>query len=209
MNYHDHVRETGMPAPTEPVIFIKATSCIAGPNDDVKIPRNSVKTDYEVELGIVIGMTARYVSEEDALDHVAGYVLSNDVSEREHQIERGGSWDKGKGHDGFGPIGPWLVTQDELGEAGDIALVTRVNGEIRQDGSTADMIFGVKEIVAYTSNFFTLEPGDIIITGTPSGVGIGQKPDAKFLKNGDVVELDGGPLGTQRQRFVAHEQDAG
>lgn len=202
LNYTDHAAEGGMSLPEEPIVFSKAISCLAGPDDDVPLPRASTMSDWEIELGIVIGRKARYVTEVDALEHVAGYVLVNDLSERQDQLHRGGSWDKGKGHDGFGPVGPWLVTRDELGDASNIPLRTVLNGAIMQDGNTGNMIFGVAELVAYVSRFITLEPGDIITTGTPAGVGMGRKPEPVFLKPGDVLELDGGPLGRQRQKIT-------
>jgi 2,4-didehydro-3-deoxy-L-rhamnonate hydrolase len=202
-NFRDHAIEANLPIPTEPVIFMKAITCLAGPNDDVPCPDGATKMDWEVELGFVIGKKASYVSEADALDHVAGYVLVNDVSERFDQLERGGTWDKGKGHDGFGPVGPWLVTTDELGEADNLDMFLDVNGVRRQTGNTRTMIFNVRQIIAYTSRFMTLEPGDIVITGTPPGVGMGFKPDPIYLKIGDVMELGVAKLGTQRQTVIA------
>ncbi|HJQ15865.1 MAG TPA: fumarylacetoacetate hydrolase family protein [Allosphingosinicella sp.] len=202
LNYADHARESGMPIPAEPTIFMKSRDCIGGPDDDVALPRGSTMMDWEVELGIVIGTRARYVEVGRGLSHVAGYVLVNDLSERNDQLNRGGTWDKGKSHDGFGPIGPFLVTRDELGDARGIALKTSVNGRLMQDGTTADMIFGVAEIVACVSQYMTLLPGDIITTGTPAGVGMGMRPSPVFLKENDVLELSGGPLGTQRQRIL-------
>jgi 2,4-didehydro-3-deoxy-L-rhamnonate hydrolase len=202
-NFRDHAIEANLPIPTEPVIFMKAITCLAGPNDDVPCPDGATKMDWEVELGFIIGKKASYVSEADALDHVAGYVLVNDVSERFDQLERGGSWDKGKSHDGFGPVGPWLVTTDELGDADDLDMFLDVNGVRRQTGNTRTMIFNVRQIIAYTSRFMTLEPGDIVITGTPPGVGMGFKPDPIYLKIGDVMELGIDKLGTQRQTVVA------
>lgn len=203
LNYKDHAAESGMPLPTEPIIFTKAISCLAGPNDDVPLPRGSTHSDWEIELGVVIGKRAKYVSEEEALDHVAGYVLVNDLSERFDQHQRGGSWDKGKGHDGFGPVGPWLVTRDELGDARGLLLKLDLNGRRMQDGNTDDMIFSVAKIIAYTSRFITLMPGDLIATGTPAGVGGGNKPQPVFLKAGDelILSIDG--LGEQRQCIVA------
>ena len=198
LNYADHARESGNPIPDEPVLFLKATSAIGGPNDDIVIPRGSVKTDWEVELGVVIGRRASYVEEAEALDHVAGYCVANDVSEREFQIERGGTWDKGKGCDSFGPLGPWLVTKDEAGDPQDLSMWLEVNGKRFQDGSTRTMIFGVAHLVSYISRFMTLLPGDVISTGTPPGVGLGQKPPV-FLKPGDVVRLGIQGLGEQRQ----------
>ena len=198
LNYADHAAESGQPIPKEPIIFMKATSCIGGPNDPVLLPPGSLKTDWEVELGVVIGHTARQVSEADALKHVAGYCVVNDVSEREYQLERGGTWDKGKGCDSFGPIGPWLVTPDEVPDPQALSLWLDVNGEPRQRGSTATMIFGVAHIVSYLSRFMTLLPGDVICTGTPPGVGLGMKPP-QFLKAGDVMTLGIAGLGEQRQ----------
>ncbi len=201
LNYADHARETGKQPPTEPVLFAKAVTAICGPNDDVEIPRESEKTDWEVELGIVIGSRAKYVSEEDALNHVAGYALVNDVSERSFQSERGGQWIKGKSHDTFGPVGPWLVTKDEIADVQNIDLWLDVDGERRQTGNTSTMIFGVAYLVHYISQFMTLEPGDIIATGTPPGVGLGMKPPV-FLKEGQVVTLGAAGLGEQRQVMV-------
>jgi 2,4-didehydro-3-deoxy-L-rhamnonate hydrolase len=197
LNYKDHAEESKLPIPSEPVIFCKATSCLSGPTDEVVLPRGSKKSDWEVELGVVIGTTARYVEESDALAHVAGYCLVNDLSEREFQLEKGGTWDKGKGCDTFGPIGPWLVTTDEIKDPQDIDLWLEVNGMRRQDGTTRNMIFGVAKLVAYTSCFMTLEPGDILTTGTPKGVGMGTKPAPVFLKNGDRIRLGSSKLGIQ------------
>ena len=197
LNYTDHARESGMAAPREPVIFSKAISCLSGPADPVMLPRGSVKTDWEVELGVVIGRRARYLEKEQALGHVAGYCLVDDVSEREYQIERGGTWDKGKGCDTFGPVGPWLVTADEIPDPQALALWLEVNGLRRQHGSTADMIFPVAELVAYLSCFMTLEPGDLIATGTPAGVGMGIKPAPVFLRAGDRMRLGCDALGVQ------------
>ena len=202
LNFTDHAMETGNPIPKEPVVFNKWTSCIVGPNDDVMLPKNSVKSDWEVELGVVIGTQARNVSKKAALDHVAGYCLINDVSEREFQMERGGTWDKGKGFDTFGPIGPWLVTADEVGNVGKLGMWLDVNGVRQQTGSTKTMIFDVATIVAYCSTLMTLEPGDIITTGTPPGVGLGKKPNPVFLKAGDVMTLGIEKLGEQRQVVV-------
>jgi 2-keto-4-pentenoate hydratase/2-oxohepta-3-ene-1,7-dioic acid hydratase in catechol pathway len=202
LNFADHAAESNLPIPEEPVIFMKATSCIQGPNDEVMIPRGSVKTDWEVELGVVIGRRASYVAEADALEHVAGYVCVNDVSEREYQIERGGTWDKGKGCDTFGPIGPWLVTRDEIPDPQALRMWLDLNGRRMQDGSTRTMIFGVATLVSYISAFMTLEPGDIITTGTPPGVGLGQKPEPFYLKAGDEMRLGIDGLGEQRQRVV-------
>jgi 2,4-didehydro-3-deoxy-L-rhamnonate hydrolase len=205
LNFSDHAAESNLPVPAEPVIFTKATSCIVGPNDNVTIPRGSKKTDWEVELGVVIGTRASYVSKEAALDHVAGYVVVDDVSEREYQIERGGTWDKGKGCDTFGPIGPWLVTTDEVGDVQNLSMWLDVNGERKQTGTTATMIFDVATLVSYLSEFMTLMPGDVITTGTPPGVGMGQKPEPQYLKPGDVVRLGIEKLGEQQQTFVAWE----
>ena len=204
LNYRLHAAEAGAEIPKEPIFFMKATTSICGPNDDTVIPKGSVKTDYEVELGIVIGSKASYVSRSDALKHVAGYCVVNDVSEREFQIERGGQWTKGKSADTFCPMGPWLVTADEVPDPGKLRLWTEVNGERRQDSNTSDLIFGVEEIVSYVSQFLTLLPGDVIPTGTPSGVGLGFKPP-KFLKAGDQVRLSVERLGEQTQRLVACE----
>ena len=203
LNYRDHAAETGMPVPTEPIIFMKATTCLAGPDDDVQLPPDSHKTDWEVELGVVIGKTARRVSEAEALKHVAGYCVVNDLSERAWQHERGGTWDKGKGFDGFGPVGPWLVTADELRDPQSLSLWLDVNGLPRQRGTTATMVFGVARLVSYVSQCMTLLPGDLIATGTPPGVGMGMKPAPQFLKAGDVVTLGIEGLGAQRQRIVA------
>jgi 2,4-diketo-3-deoxy-L-fuconate hydrolase len=203
LNFADHAAESNLPIPAEPVVFTKAISCLNGPNDDVIIPRGSEKTDWEVELGIVIGTTASYVTRDEALDHVAGYVLINDVSERAFQTERGPTWDKGKGCDTFGPVGPWLVTTDEVGEVQNLDMWLDVNGKRVQTGNTSTMIFGVAEIVSYLSEFMTLEPGDLITTGTPPGVGLGQKPEPWYLKAGDTVRLGIEKLGEQGQTFVA------
>ena len=202
LNFTDHALETGNPIPKEPVVFNKWTSCIVGPNDDVMLPKNSVKTDWEVELGVVIGSQARNVSKKDALNHVVGYCLINDVSEREFQMERGQTWDKGKGFDTFGPIGPWLVTADEVGNPGKLGMWLDVNGVRMQTGSTKTMIFDVATIVSYCSMLMTLEPGDIITTGTPPGVGLGKKPNPVFLKPGDVITLGIEKLGEQKQTVV-------
>jgi 2-keto-4-pentenoate hydratase/2-oxohepta-3-ene-1,7-dioic acid hydratase in catechol pathway len=201
LNYTDHAEEVGLPIPAEPVIFSKHTSSICGPNDDVVLPKGSVKTDWEVEIGFVIGTEAKSVSKARALGHVAGYFLANDVSERQNQIERGGQWVKGKSHDTYGPIGPWLVTRDEIPNPQKLKLWLDLNGERMQDGTTKNMIFPIREIVAYVSQFMTLKPGDIVITGTPAGVGLGMKPP-KFVKAGDVMELGIEGLGTQRQKVV-------
>jgi len=203
LNFADHAAESNLPIPPEPVVFNKWISCLSGPNDPVTIPRDSQKTDWEVELGVVVGKRASYVEAANALDHVAGYCVVNDVSERHWQLERGFTWDKGKGFPTFGPVGPWLVTADEVGDPQDLSMWLSVNGTRVQDGSTKTMIFTVAEIVAYCSQIMTLEPGDIITTGTPPGVGMGQKPEPWFLKPGDVVELGIEKLGQQRQEFVA------
>jgi 2-keto-4-pentenoate hydratase/2-oxohepta-3-ene-1,7-dioic acid hydratase in catechol pathway len=203
LNFADHAAESNLPEPSEPVVFMKAISCLQGPNDDVMIPRGSLKTDWEVELGVVIGKRASYVEQADALDHVAGYVLINDVSERAFQTERGGTWDKGKGCDTFGPVGPWLVTSDEVGDPQDLDMWLDLNGKRMQTGNTRTMIFGVAEIVSYVSEFMTLEPGDIITTGTPPGVGLGQKPEPFYLKAGDVMRLGIEKLGEQQQTVIA------
>jgi ureidoglycolate lyase len=203
LNYADHAAETGAPIPKEPIVFLKATTCITGPGDDLVIPRGSTKTDWEVELGVVIGTKAQYVQEDKALGHVAGYCVVNDVSERNFQLERGGQWDRGKGCDTFGPIGPWLVTRDEVPDPQALDLWLDVNGEPMQRGSTRTMIFGVAHLVSYVSHFMTLLPGDIIVTGTPPGVGMGRKPP-RYLKPGDVVTLGVTGLGEQRQRVRAH-----
>jgi len=203
LNYADHAAESNLPVPSEPVVFTKAISCLQGPNDPVMIPKDSKKTDWEVELGVVIGTTARYVEESAALEYVAGYVLVNDVSEREYQIERGGTWDKGKGCDTFGPVGPWLVTRDEVGDVQNLGMWLDVNGERQQTGNTKTMIFGVATLVSYISRFLTLEPGDIITTGTPPGVGMGKKPQSVYLKAGDSIRLGIEKLGEQQQQVIA------
>lgn len=202
LNYSDHAAEAGMDVPPEPVVFFKATSAICGPNDNIEIPRGSNATDWEVELGVVIGKTAKYISEEDALDHVAGYCVINDVSERDFQIKRSGQWVKGKSADTFGPIGPWLVTRDEIPDPQALSMCLDVNGKRFQDGSTSTMVYGVAHVVAYLSQFMSLQPGDIISTGTPPGVGMGQKPDPIYLKAGDRIELSVEGLGTQVQTTV-------
>ncbi|OLP62002.1 2-hydroxyhepta-2,4-diene-1,7-dioate isomerase [Xaviernesmea oryzae] len=202
LNFSDHAAETGASVPPEPVIFMKATSAIVGPNDEVRIPRGSEKTDWEVELGVVIGKTAKYVSETEALDYVAGYCVSHDVSERAFQTERAGQWTKGKSCDTFGPIGPWLVTKDEITDPQNLGMWLKVNGETMQDGSSKTMVYGVAFLVSYLSQFMSLHPGDVISTGTPPGVGLGMKPP-RFLKDGDVVELGIEGLGTQKQTFRA------
>lgn len=201
LNYRRHAEESGLAIPEEPVVFTKALTSLAGPDDDVPMPEGSVATDWEIELGFVIGTVASKVPQERALAHVAGYCLANDISERDWQIKRNGQWGKGKSFPGFGPIGPWLVTSDELPDPQSIPLTLEVNGTVRQRSDTADMIFPVAEIVSYLSQFMTLLPGDVVITGTPEGVGLGMKPPM-FLKRGDLMTLDGGPLGTQRQRLV-------
>jgi ureidoglycolate lyase len=203
LNYADHAAETGAPIPKEQIVFLKSLNALQGPNDDVVIPRGSVKTDYEVELCIIIGTRAKYVSEDQALDHVAGYAVGNDVSEREWQAERGGAWDKGKGFDTFGPLGPWLVTKDEVPDPQNLAMYCDVDGVREQNGSTKTMIFGVKQIVSYVSQCITLNPGDVIFTGTPPGVGLGKKPTPIFLKAGQTMKLGIAGLGEQTQKLVA------
>ena len=203
LNYADHAAESNLPIPEEPVVFNKWVSCLQGPNDPVVIPHNSEKTDWEVELGVVIGTRAQYVEVSDALSYVAGYCTINDVSERHWQMERGTTWDKGKGFPTFGPVGPWLVTADEVSDPQNLAMWLDVNGKRVQDGNTRTMIFSVAELVSYCSQFMMLEPGDIITTGTPPGVGLGQKPEPWYLKAGDVVTLGIEKLGEQRQEFVA------
>jgi 2-keto-4-pentenoate hydratase/2-oxohepta-3-ene-1,7-dioic acid hydratase in catechol pathway len=205
LNYSDHAAESGLPVPPEPVLFNKWTSCFGGPNDAIVMPKNSVKTDWEVELGVVIGSKARYVSLDQALSHVAGYCVINDVSEREYQIERSGTWDKGKGCDTFGPVGPWLVTADEVADPQNLSMWLEVNGKRFQNGSTRTMIFNVAFLVHYISQFATLYPGDIISTGTPPGVGMGQKPPL-YLKHGDVVRLGIDGLGEQQQTVHAWDE---
>ena len=207
LNFADHAAESNLPIPEEPVIFTKAVSCIQGPNDPVMLPKGSLKTDWEVELGVVIGSRARYVTEAEALGYVAGYVLINDVSERAFQIERGGTWDKGKGCDTFGPIGPWLVTSDEVGDPQNLGMWLEVNGQRKQDGSSKTMIFPISKLVSYISEFMTLEPGDLITTGTPPGVGMGQKPEPVYLKAGDEMRLGIEKLGEQRQIVVSWAKD--
>ncbi|MEU9342958.1 fumarylacetoacetate hydrolase family protein [Streptomyces sp. NPDC048278] len=202
LNYHDHARETGAEPPAEPVVFFKAADTVVGPNDTVLVPRRSVKTDWEVELAVVIGRTARYVADdEDPLAYVAGYAVAHDVSEREFQIERGGTWDKGKNCETFNPLGPWLVTADEVGDPQNLSLKLWVNGELKQDGTTAEQIFPVAEVVRYVSQFMVLYPGDVINTGTPAGVALGAPEPKPFLRAGDVVELEISGLGRQRQEF--------
>ena len=197
LNYRDHAEEAGMAVPKEPVLFMKAITSLSGPNDDVQIPPQSEKTDWEVELGIVIGTRLKHVKREDAIQHVAGYVLANDVSERAYQTERGGQWDKGKSYDTFAPIGPWLVTADEVGDPHALGLWLDVNGERMQDGNTKNFIFDVPTMLSYISEFMTLEPGDLVLTGTPAGVGLGQKPAPKFLRVGDEMRLGITGLGEQ------------
>ena len=203
LNYHDHAKETGNPIPQEPVVFMKATSSLTGPNDDVILPKAATKGDWEVELGIVIGSTAQYVSEHDALKHVAGYCIVNDVSERAFQMERGGQWTKGKSCDTFAPVGPWLVTADEVPDPQALEVVCEVSGQVMQKGTTRNMIFSCAKIVSYLSHFMTLSPGDVIPTGTPAGVGLGMKPP-RFLKPGDTMRLTVTGLGEQRQRVLAY-----
>ena len=205
LNYADHAKEAGLPLPKEPIVFLKSLSAFSGPNDDVRIPRGSNKTDWEVELGVVIGSLARGVSEAKALDHVAGYCVCNDVSEREFQIERGGTWDKGKGCDTFGPTGPWLVTKDEVPDPQKLDLWLDVDGVRMQSGNTCNMVFSVAEVVSYVSCFITLYPGDVIATGTPPGVGMGRKPEPVYLHPGQTMRLGITGLGEQRQRVTAWE----
>ncbi|KMO21318.1 fumarylacetoacetate hydrolase family protein [Methylobacterium platani] len=206
LNFADHAAESNLPIPKEPIVFMKAITSLSGPNDAVMLPKDSVKGDWEVELGIVIGTRASYVEEAQALDHVAGYCLVNDVSEREYQIERGGTWDKGKGCDTFGPVGPWLVTSDEVGDPQSLDMWLDLNGRRMQTGNTRTMIFTCAQIVAYVSRFMTLMPGDIITTGTPPGVGMGMKPEPVFLKAGDVMTLGIEKLGEQRQDVTAWQR---
>jgi 2-keto-4-pentenoate hydratase/2-oxohepta-3-ene-1,7-dioic acid hydratase in catechol pathway len=200
LNYADHAAETGTQVPEEPIVFLKATSAICGPNDDIQIPRNSLKTDWEVELGVVIAKPAKYIAESEAMDYVAGYCVINDLSEREYQLERGGQWDKGKGCDTFGPIGPYLVTKDEVPDPQNLRLWLEVDGKRHQDGNTKTMVFSIKKLVSYLSQFMSLQPGDIISTGTPPGVGLGQKPNPVYLKPGQLVRLGIEGLGEQRQK---------
>lgn len=207
LNYADHAAESNLPIPKEPIVFMKTPDCAVGAHHPIVLPQGSVKTDWEVELGVVIGTQARYVAESDALKHVAGYCVINDVSEREYQIERGGQWDRGKGCDTFGPIGPWLVTSDEVRDPQALAMWLEVNGHRWQNGSTKTMIFGVATLVSYVSRFMTLKPGDVITTGTPPGVGMGIKPNPVFLKAGDVVRLGIEGLGEQRQTVHAWDPD--
>jgi 2-keto-4-pentenoate hydratase/2-oxohepta-3-ene-1,7-dioic acid hydratase in catechol pathway len=202
LNYADHAAEAGLQLPKEPVIFNKAASCLCGPNDNTIVPKGSIKLDYEIELGIVIGQRASYLKKERAMNVVAGYFLANDVSERHFQIERAGQWTKGKGCETFGPIGPWMVTKDEIKDPQNLSMWLTVNGETRQKGSTKNMVFGVEHLVWYCSQFFVMEPGDIIVTGTPAGVALGMKPEPKFLQVGDVVRLGIDGLGEQKQKIV-------
>lgn len=204
LNYSDHAKETGATVPSEPVIFMKSTTALIGPNDDVIIPKNSQKTDWEVELAVVIGKKAQYVEEADAMDYVAGYSLHNDISEREFQLERGGTWDKGKGCDTFAPVGPWLVTKDEVKDVHNLHLWLTVNGKTMQDGTTSNLIFKIPLLVSYVSRFMTLLPGDIISTGTPNGVGLAMKPPV-YLKPGDVMELGIDGLGVSKQKVIAYK----
>lgn len=206
LNYKDHAAETNAAIPTEPILFFKATSAIVGPNDDLMIPKNSKKTDWEVELAIVIGKKASYVSEENALEHIAGYVLHNDYSEREFQLERNGQWVKGKSCDTFAPIGPFIATPDEISDVHNLRLWLTVNGKTLQDGNTSNLIFNVPFMVSYISQFMTLLPGDVITTGTPAGVGLGQKPEPWYLKSGDVVELGIDGLGSSKQTVKAYSE---
>jgi 2-keto-4-pentenoate hydratase/2-oxohepta-3-ene-1,7-dioic acid hydratase in catechol pathway len=203
LNYRDHAIESNLPIPAEPMMFMKALSSLSGPNDDVMLPKNSTHGDWEVELGVIIGKTCRYVDRAEALDHVAGYVLVNDVSERFNQKQRGTQWSKGKGHDTFCPTGPWLVTPDEVGDPQGLDMSLEVNGQRMQTGNTRTMIFPVDELIAYVSEYVTLEPGDLLITGTPPGVGEGKKPEPVYLKAGDTMALTIDRLGTQRQSVVA------
>lgn len=209
LNFSDHAAEANLPLPAEPILFTKAISSITGPNDDVIIPRGSAKTDWEVELGVVIGSRASYVEQTESLLHVAGYCVVNDVSERAYQMERGGTWDKGKGCDTFGPIGPWLVTRDEIADPQALNMWLDHNGVRRQNGSTSHMIFDVTFLVSYISSFMTLMPGDVIATGTPAGVGMGLKPEPVYIKAGDTIELSISGLGSQRQNYVAWDSVAG
>ncbi|MBO6930070.1 MAG: fumarylacetoacetate hydrolase family protein [Roseibium sp.] len=202
LNYADHAAESGLEVPPEPVVFNKWTSAVIGPDDDVRIPRGSVKTDWEVELGVVIGKGGSYIDEADAMDHIAGFCVVNDVSEREYQIERSGTWDKGKGCDTFGPTGPWLVTPDEVGDHDDLAMWLEVDGKRFQDGSTKTMVYKVPFLISYLSRFMSLQPGDVVSTGTPPGVGMGQKPPV-YLKGGEIMKLGIEKLGTQTQKVVA------
>lgn len=206
LNYSDHAKESGMQLPAEPVIFFKATSAIVGPNDDLIIPKDSVKTDWEVELAVVISQKASYVNEADALKHVAGYLLHNDYSEREFQLERSGQWVKGKSCDTFAPLGPWLATPDEIKDVNDLRLWLTVNGKMMQDGNTKNLVFNIPHLVSYISRFMTLLPGDIISTGTPAGVGLGQRPNPIYIKPGDVIELGIDGLGSSKQTAKAYSE---
>ncbi|WAC39775.1 fumarylacetoacetate hydrolase family protein [Pedobacter sp. SL55] len=206
LNYKDHAAETNAPIPAEPILFFKATSAIVGPNDDLIIPKNSKKTDWEVELAVVIGKKTSYIDEQDALNHVAGYVLHNDYSEREFQLERNGQWVKGKSCDTFAPIGPFIATQDEIADVHNLRLWLKVNGETLQDGNTSNLIFNIPFVVSYISQFMTLLPGDVITTGTPAGVGLGQKPEPWYLKEGDVVELGIDGLGSSKQHVKSYQK---
>lgn len=206
LNYSDHAKETGMAIPAEPIIFMKSTTALSGPDDNIIIPKDAVKTDWEVELAVVMGKKASYVDESEAMNYVAGFALHNDVSEREFQLERGGTWDKGKGCDSFAPIGPWLVTKDEIKNINDLRLWLKVNDTMMQDGTTANFIFNIPHLVSYTSRFMTLLPGDIISTGTPAGVGLGMKPPV-YLKEGDVIESGIDGLGTAKQKLVAYAKN--
>ncbi len=206
LNYSDHAKETGMAIPAEPIIFMKSTTALSGPDDNIIIPKDAVKTDWEVELAVVIEKKTSYVDESEAMNYVAGFALHNDVSEREFQLERGGTWDKGKGCDSFAPIGPWLVTKDEIKNINDLRLWLKVNGTMMQDGTTANFIFNIPHLVSYTSRFMTLLPGDIISTGTPAGVGLGMKPPV-YLKEGDVIESGIDGLGTAKQKLVAYAKN--
>lgn len=206
LNYREHAKEAHLPIPVEPVVFMKATSALNGPDDDVILPRGATKADWEVELGVVIGRRANYIGPADALDYVAGYVVVNDVSERTWQLERGGQWTKGKSFDSFAPVGPWLVTADEVPDPQSLGLWLELNGQCCQTGNTSDMIFGVRELVSYVSEFMTLMPGDIVCTGTPAGVGLGMVPN-RFLRPGDTLRLGIEGLGEQRQRVISFEQD--
>ena len=206
LNYSDHAEETGMKTPKEPIMFIKANSCISGPNDNIVIPKNSKKTDWEIELGIVIGKRAQYISEDESFEHIFGYCIVNDISEREFQMEKSGQWDKGKGCDTFGPIGPYLVTKDEIKDVQNLNLELKLNGKTMQKGNTNKMIFGIKYLVSYLSHFMTLNPGDIIATGTPAGVGMAKKPQ-RFLKPGDEIELHIDGLSSQKQRIISRNFD--
>jgi 2,4-didehydro-3-deoxy-L-rhamnonate hydrolase len=207
LNYSDHAAESNMPIPTEPVVFMKATSCLSGPNDPIMLPKDSVKVDWEVEACAVIGRTARYIEKEEALEFCVGLCVAHDVSARDFQLERGGTWDKGKGCDTFGPVGPWLVTMDEVGDPQNLGMWLDVNGKAMQRGRTNTMVFGVAELIAYTSKFMTLCPGDLITTGTPPGVGLGQKPNPIYLKAGDEVRLGIEKLGTQRQIVISWRRE--